>query len=144
MCGAKWASWWLRGKESTSNARDLGLITGSGNPLEKEMATHCSILVWRVPWTEDPGMLQSMGRQKSQTWLSDSGTTKSWSKIWYINFFHQNTIFFFSVKLINATVFTDTSSWWLFPPCEFQNHLLCIITQRNMLYRTDRQQTPTI
>ena len=34
------------------------------DPLEKEMATHSSILAWRVPWTEEPGGLQSMGLQK--------------------------------------------------------------------------------
>ena len=32
-------------------------------PLEKEMATHSSILAWKIPWTEDPGELQSMGSQ---------------------------------------------------------------------------------
>ena len=32
--------------------------------LEKEMATHCSILAWRIPWTEKPGGLQSMGSQR--------------------------------------------------------------------------------
>ena len=32
--------------------------------LEKEMATHSSILAWRIPWTEEPGMLQSMGSQR--------------------------------------------------------------------------------
>ena len=37
------------------------------NPLEKGMATHSSILAWRIPWTEEPGGLQSMGSQKSQT-----------------------------------------------------------------------------
>ena len=31
------------------------------DPLEKEMATHCSILIWRIPWTEEPGGLQSTG-----------------------------------------------------------------------------------
>ena len=31
------------------------------DPLEKEMATHSSILVWEIPWTEEPGRLQSMG-----------------------------------------------------------------------------------
>ena len=36
-------------------------------PLEKEMATHSSILVWEIPWTEKPGGLRSMGSQKSQT-----------------------------------------------------------------------------
>ena len=32
-------------------------------PLEKEMATHSSILAWKIPWTEEPGWLQSMGLQ---------------------------------------------------------------------------------
>ena len=49
--------------------RDLGLIPGQEGPLEEEMATHCSFLAWRVPWTEDPGGLQSLGSQ-SQTRLS--------------------------------------------------------------------------
>ena len=35
--------------------------------LEKEMATHSSILPWEIPWTEDPGGLQSMGSQESDT-----------------------------------------------------------------------------
>jgi len=39
--------------------------------LEKEMATHSSILAWEIPWTEEPGGLQSLGSQNSQTWLSD-------------------------------------------------------------------------
>ena len=34
------------------------------DPLEKEMATHSSILAWRIPWTEEPGGLQSMGLQR--------------------------------------------------------------------------------
>ena len=34
------------------------------DPLEKEMATHSSILAWRIPWTEEPGRLQSMGLQR--------------------------------------------------------------------------------
>ena len=36
---------------------------GQENPLEKGMATHCSILDWRILWTEEPGRLQSMGLQ---------------------------------------------------------------------------------
>ena len=43
---------------------------GQEDPLEKGMATHSSILAWRIPWTEEPGGLQSMGSQKSQTRLS--------------------------------------------------------------------------
>ena len=41
------------------------------DPLDKEMATHSSILAWEIPWTEEPGGLQSMGWQKSRTHLSD-------------------------------------------------------------------------
>ena len=37
---------------------------GQEDPLEKEMATHSSILAWRLPWTEEPGGLQSMGSQR--------------------------------------------------------------------------------
>ena len=37
---------------------------GREDPLEKEMVTHSSILAWRIPWTEEPGELQSMGSQK--------------------------------------------------------------------------------
>ena len=37
---------------------------GGEDPLEKEMATHSSILAWRIPWTEEPGRLQSMGLQR--------------------------------------------------------------------------------
>ena len=44
---------------------------GREDPLEKEMATHSSILAWRIPWTEEPSRSQSMGSQKSQTQLSD-------------------------------------------------------------------------
>ena len=42
---------------------------GLEDPLEKEMATHSSILAWENPWIEEPGMLQSIGSQ-IQTWLS--------------------------------------------------------------------------
>ena len=49
----------------------VGLIPGSGRSLEMEMATHSSILAREIPWTEDPGELQFMGLQKSQTRLND-------------------------------------------------------------------------
>ena len=40
---------------------------GWEDPLEKEMATHSSILAWKIPWTEEPGGLESMGSQKVST-----------------------------------------------------------------------------
>ena len=58
----------------------LGCIRGSGSPLEKGMATHSGTLAWEIPWTEEPGRLQSLGSQKSQTWHSDS-TTKQQQRI---------------------------------------------------------------
>ena len=42
-------------------------VLGREKPLEKEMATQSSILAWRIPWTEEPGKLQSMGSQESDT-----------------------------------------------------------------------------
>ena len=44
---------------------------GQEDPLEKETATHSSILAWEIPWTEEPGGLQSLGSHKSGTQLSD-------------------------------------------------------------------------
>ena len=44
---------------------------GREDPLENGMATHSSILAWRIPWTEGPGELQTMGVTKSQTQLSN-------------------------------------------------------------------------
>ena len=44
--------------------RNLGSLSGQENPLEKSMATHSSTLAWRIPWTEEPGGLLSIGLQK--------------------------------------------------------------------------------
>ena len=50
----------LDGKASVYNAGDLGWE----DPLEKEMAIHSSTIAWKIPWTEEPGGLQSMGSQR--------------------------------------------------------------------------------
>jgi len=55
-------------KNLPANARNTGNSVqslGQEDPLEKEMATHSSILAWEIPWTEGPGGLQFMGWQKS-------------------------------------------------------------------------------
>ena len=51
--------WWLSSKES-GNAG----VANLEDPLEREMTTHSSILAWRIPWTEEPVRLQSMGLQR--------------------------------------------------------------------------------
>ena len=49
---------------SAGDARDAGSIPGSGISLGEGNGTHSSILAWRIPWTEKPGELQSMGSQR--------------------------------------------------------------------------------
>ena len=51
------------GEESASNAGDLGLLPGQKDSLEKGMAAHSNMHAWRIPWTEEPGGLQSIGSQ---------------------------------------------------------------------------------
>ena len=62
---------WLGGKESACNTGDLGLILGQEDPLEKNMATHSSILAWRIPWTEEPGRPQFIRLQRVRHDWSD-------------------------------------------------------------------------
>ena len=55
--------WWLSGKESHLQETQVQSL-GRKDPLEKEMATHSSIVAWKIPWTEEPGRLQSMEPQR--------------------------------------------------------------------------------
>ena len=58
---------WLSGKESACDTGDIEMwvrFLVREDPLEEEMATCSSILAWRMPWTEEPGRLQSMGSQR--------------------------------------------------------------------------------
>ena len=66
------------GKASVYNAGDPGSIPGLEDPLEKKMATYFHILAWKTPWTEEPGRIQSIGSQKSQTRLSSSSRLPWW------------------------------------------------------------------
>ena len=50
--------------DNAGDIRDMGSIPGHEDPLEKGMAIHSNILVWRIPWTEEPGELQSIGSQR--------------------------------------------------------------------------------
>ena len=51
--------------ECLRTMREIWVLSlGWKDPLEKEMATHSSILAWGIPWTEEPGRLQSMGSQR--------------------------------------------------------------------------------
>ena len=59
---------WLKGKESTCNAGDAGDkfdFLGQEDPLDEEMATHSSILAWKIPSTEWPSDLEALGLQRA-------------------------------------------------------------------------------
>ena len=56
-------------KNPPANVGDVGSIPGLGRSLGKEMVTHSSFLAWKIPWTEEPGGLQSI-KSQSQTKLS--------------------------------------------------------------------------
>ena len=51
-------------KNLPATAGDVGLIPGLKRYLKKEMATHSSVLAWRIPWTEEPGGLPPMGSHR--------------------------------------------------------------------------------
>ena len=73
------------GKESACSAGDLVQSLGQEDPLETGKATHSSILAWRIPWTEEPGGLQSMGSQTVRhNWATNSTTTKLY--LWILSF----------------------------------------------------------
>ena len=52
-------------KETACNAEDLDSVPGWGRSPTEGMATHSSVLTWKIPWTEEPGRVQSVGSQKS-------------------------------------------------------------------------------
>ena len=54
-------------KNLPNSVGDTVLSLGWEDPLEKGMATHCIILAWEIPWTDETGGMQSMGLQKIQT-----------------------------------------------------------------------------
>ena len=57
---------------------------GWEDPLEKEMETHSSILAWRIPWTEEPGGLQSVGSQRVwHDWSDWAGSRQACKVVWY-------------------------------------------------------------
>ena len=64
-------SLWIVHYNLKKDLYDVQIIDQLRCYMEKEMATHSSILAWKIPWTEKRGRLQSMGVTKSQTQLND-------------------------------------------------------------------------
>ena len=70
--------------EQAEDIRDMCLTPGSGRSLEEGTATHSSILAWKIPWTEEPGRLQSKSRKETQLkWLSKHACMKKISAFFW-------------------------------------------------------------
>ena len=59
-------------KNPPANVRDMGSVPGSGRCPGEGMATHCSILAWEIPWTEEPGRLRFIGSQRGKVRIRHS------------------------------------------------------------------------
>ena len=104
---------WKRGQLNLSR-RDEEMRVRSlrwEDPLEEEMATRSSILAWKIPWTEEPGWLQSMGSQKSQTWLSTYAGRSSNSPITLVKNYWSQTR-----KPVTENAFSSITSGFRFYP----------------------------
>ena len=98
---------------------------GREDPLEKEMATHSSILAWRIPWWEEPGRLQSTGSQRvRQDWATSLSlshfvhniTALPWSVIFIFNFPASTWICWSIATYLVFSVLLDIfPTNWLFP-----------------------------
>ena len=64
--------WWLSGKRICLSMQEMRVWSlGGKDPLKREIATHSSILAWRISWTEEPGELQPMGSQRvRRSWVT--------------------------------------------------------------------------
>ena len=82
------------------------------DPLEKERATHSSILAWRTPWTEEPDGLQFMGLQKVGCNLANGNnkTFKCWKLPLFFFFAHKIILFIFSYFQVFARVLISNHS----------------------------------
>ena len=66
LCGLPQVAQWIKNSPAMQETQEIWVQSlGWEDPLEESMATRSSILAWRIPWTEEPDRLQSMGLQKS-------------------------------------------------------------------------------
>ena len=94
--------------QTVKNLPTMWAIPGSGRSLGEEMATHCSIPAWRIPWTEEPGGLQSLGSQRvGNNWMTN--------------------IFTFTV--LTCILLTSLGPKWYFYISEDQTHFQGTITK---------------
>ena len=106
---------------------------GQEDPLEKEMATHSSNLAWRIPWTEDPGGLQSMGSQRVRhdwatsvsVYIVSKASGVYWDSPEY-KFLFLEVIFFFFQRVLFIYLATPHGLWDLNSPTKDWTNSPCI------------------
>ena len=123
--------WRLSGKASACQCRETQVPSlGREDPLEKEMATHSSILAWRIPWTEEPGGLSSMSSERvghslaTEQQQPNTSFTLYWLFLLYLNSYPNKQQFYhLSIKSFLPSVFCTFS---LCPPPSFWPFISCM------------------
>ena len=121
--------WWHLGGQSVkylpavqgTRVRSLGWE----DPLEKEMATHSSILAWKILWTEEPGGLQSMGSQRvGHDWVANTKRRgQLWSVIWYRPSLYWSQTHH-SIQKCSLEGFSTLQENWNSKYCGIHSHIL--------------------
>ena len=119
--------------KSVCNAGDPGSIPGSRRCLEKEIATHFSVAAWNIPWTVEPGRLQSMGsRRVGHNWATNTFTLPLFMHI------------FFSAP-IRIWHLSSLTRDWTCAPCigsqRSSNTYMTLITRKDSKYLRNRFST---
>ena len=111
---------------NTRDIREAGLILGQEDPLEEGMATHSSILAWRIPCTVEPGGLWSIGSQRVRHDWSDLA--------------HMHALYNIFSKWIAFFLLWRFCSWWLLLPSYAEMTDLAVEWEENRLRYTDQAE----
>ena len=125
--------WWLSGKEPTCQCRRHDLIPGREDTLEKETATHSSILAWEIPWTDEPGRATVHGVTKK---IRYNLVTKQYQCQNYHKWLEERVSFFKKKSTVSRyiVVVQLLSHVWLFVTYELQHaRLPCPSISRSLL-----------
>ena len=109
-------SWWLRVKHLSMMRETRVQSLGWEDPLEKEMSSHSNTVAWKIPWTEEPGRLQSMGSQRvGHDWATSLSRSSYpvWDSLHFLDlggsFPFLSTLQKFST-MISSNIFSSTFS----------------------------------
>ena len=116
---------------------------GQGDPLKEEMATHPSILAWEIPWTEEPGELQSMGSQRIGNDLATERACTHQVISWNLRFYiadilwiiekareFQKNIYFCFIDYAKAFDCVDHNKLWkILEEMGIPDHLTCLFSE---------------